>query len=164
MNSDGEVFASKITCLELLGALVLLATCTDLAAVGGQLRIFIDNQGAVDVYRKQCKTRNKKGNSKNCDYTSSIAKAIFEIAKATGVEVSIEKIKRCSNLEAITADEISKGKLKGVKGLVPCKIPESIAQWIMNPKKNLNWAKDILKDMEEFYSHNYTWEEGLFLD
>ena len=70
------VFAAKLTCLELLGALVLLVVCADLAA-GGHLRVFVDNQGAVDIY--------KKGHSTKCVYTSSIAKAIFEVAEATGV-------------------------------------------------------------------------------
>ena len=74
-NSDGVVFASKLTCLELLGALVLLVVCADLAA-GGHLRVFVDNQGAVDIFRK--------GHSTKCVYTSSIAKAIFEVAEATG--------------------------------------------------------------------------------
>ena len=74
-NSDGVVFASKLTCLELLGALVLLTVCVDLAA-GGHLRVWVDNQGAVDIFRK--------GHSTKCVYTSSIAKAIFEVAEATG--------------------------------------------------------------------------------
>ena len=74
-NSDGVVFASKLTCLELLGALVLLTVCADIAA-GGHLRVWVDNQGAVDVFRK--------GHSTKCVYTSSIAKAIFEVAEATG--------------------------------------------------------------------------------
>ena len=43
-NSDGVKFASKLTCLELLGPLVLLATCGDMAA-GGHLRVYVDNQG-----------------------------------------------------------------------------------------------------------------------
>jgi len=42
-NSDGVKFASKLTCLELLGPLVLLATCRDMAA-GGHLRVYVDNQ------------------------------------------------------------------------------------------------------------------------
>ena len=74
-NSDGVVFSSKLTCLELLGALVLLAVCADMVA-GGHLRVWVDNQGAVDIYRK--------GHSTKCVYTSSIAKAIFEVAEATG--------------------------------------------------------------------------------
>ena len=74
-NSDGVVFAAKLSCLELLGALVLLVVCVDLAA-GGHLRVFVDNQGAVDIFRK--------GHSTKCVYTSTIAKAIFDVAEATG--------------------------------------------------------------------------------
>ena len=47
-NSEGVVFCSKLTCLELLGPLVLLVTCGDLAA-GGHIRCFVDNQVNWDV-------------------------------------------------------------------------------------------------------------------
>ena len=144
-NSDGVVFASKLTCLELLGALVLLVSCADVAA-GGHLRVFVDNQGAVDVYRK--------GHSTKCVYTSSIAKAIFEVAEATGVSISVEKIRRCSNRGAYTADMISKGNLKELRRMMPlreapCEVPESILNWIRDPRKDMNWSRAILKDLEE---------------
>ena len=144
-NSDGVVFASKLTCLELLGALVLLVSCADVVA-GGHLRVFVDNQGAVDVYRK--------GHSTKCVYTSSIAKAIFEVAEATGVSISVEKIRRCSNRGAYTADMISKGNLKELRRMMPlreapCEVPESILNWIRDPRKDMNWSRAILKDLEE---------------
>ena len=63
-NSEGVSFISKLSCLELLGALVLLVTCGDLA-VGGHLRIHVDNQGAVDIFAK--------GHSATCGYTSAVA-------------------------------------------------------------------------------------------
>ena len=163
-NSDGVVFASKLTCLELLGALVLLTVCADLAA-GGHLRVWVDNQGAVDVFRK--------GHSTKCVYTSSIAKAIFEVADATGankdtgiwiikdmssiwfkgVRITVEKVRRCSNRGAYTADIISKGNLKELRRMmplreVPCMVPESIISWIKDPRKDMNWSQLILKEMQ----------------
>jgi hypothetical protein len=109
-NGDGVVFASKLTCLELLGPLVLLVTCGDLAG-GGHLRCYVDNQGAVDVYRK--------GHSTGCLYTSTIAKAIYEVSEAIGVVVSVEKVKRCSDRGSYTADMISKGNMTDVRKMMP---------------------------------------------
>ena len=63
-----------------------------------QLSLF--PQGAVDVYRK--------GHSTQCVYTSTVAKALFEVAEAIGASVTIEKVKRCSDRGSYTADMISK--------------------------------------------------------
>jgi len=49
-----------------------------------------------------------KGHSTRCVYTSTIAKAIYEVAKAIGVTVTVEKVKRCSDRGSYTADMISK--------------------------------------------------------
>jgi hypothetical protein len=57
-------------------------------------------QGAVDVYRK--------GHSTKCVYTSTIAKALYEVADAIGATVTVEKVKRCSDCGSYTADMISK--------------------------------------------------------
>jgi hypothetical protein len=143
-NGDGVVFASKLTCLELLGPLVLLVTCGDLAA-GGHLRCYVDNQGAVDVYRK--------GHSTGCLYTSTIAKAIYEVSEAIGVVVSVEKVKRCSDRGSYTADMISKGNMTEVRKMMPlreapCIVPPSILSWVSDPRLDMEWSGAILKDME----------------
>ena len=143
-NSDGVVFSSKLTCLELLGPLVVLATCGDMAA-GGHLRVYVDNQGSVDVF--------KKGHSTKCVYSSSIAKAIFEVAEAIGAVVSVEKIRRCSDRGSYLADKISKGRMDEVKTLLPmrnlpCTIPKSILEWVKDPRLDLRWSKIILQEME----------------
>ena len=56
-------------------------------------------QGAVDVYLK--------GHSTKCVYTSTIAKALCEVAEAIGAKLTVEKIKRCSDRGSCTADMIS---------------------------------------------------------
>ena len=143
-NTEGEVFASKLTCLELLGALVLLVTCGEVAA-GGHLRIYVDNQGAVDIY--------KKGHSTKCVYTSSVAKAMYEVAEAIGVSLSVDKVKRVSDRGSYTADMISKGNLQELKRMMPLRyspkvIPRSIQEWIEDPRKDMYWSQSILKEME----------------
>lgn len=41
-------------------------------------------------------------------FTSTVAKALFEVAEAIGASVTIEKVKRCSDRGSYTADMISK--------------------------------------------------------
>jgi hypothetical protein len=142
-NSDGVRFESKLTCLELLGPLVLLVTCADVVA-GGHLRVFVDNQGAVDIFRK--------GHSSKCLYSASIAKAIFEVAEAIGATVSVEKIRRCSDRGSYTADMLSKGNLTEGRRMLPLRepmreVPSSIVRWIKDPRVDMKWSREILKDL-----------------
>ena len=128
-----------------LGALITLTVGVDLAA-GGHIRIFVDNQGAVDIFRK--------GHSTACLYTSTVAKAIFEVAQATGVQVTVEKVRRCSNRGAYTADQIAKGHFAELRRMMPLRqgpwdIPRSIVDWIKDPKVNMHWSKEILVDLEK---------------
>ena len=144
-NSEGVVFAQKLTCLELLGALITLTIGVDVAA-GGHLRVYVDNQGAVDIYTK--------GHSTVCCYTSTVAKAIFEVAQATGVRVTVEKIRRCSNRGAYTADQISKGNLAELRRMMPlrqkpCEVPRSIISWVRDPMVDMHLSTKILADLEE---------------
>ena len=144
-NSDGVVFANKLSCLELLGALITLTMGVDLAA-GGHLRVFVDNQGAVDIYRK--------GHSTKCGYTSTVAKALFEVAEACGVNLSVEKIRRCSNRGAYTADKISKGDLMELRRMMPLRgkpsvVPQSIISWVMDPRVDMHWSEKILAELNE---------------
>ena len=148
-NSEGVSFISKLSCLELLGALVLLVTCGDLA-VGGHLRIHVDNQGAVDIFAK--------GHSATCGYTSAVAKAIYDVSVAVGVTVSVAKIRRCSDQGSYAADMLSKGNLDVVKRMMPDrrmpgKVPRSILEWLSDPHRRLDWADSILDDLE-----NSGWE------
>ena len=142
-NTDGEVFASKLTCLELLGALVLLVTCGEVAA-GAHLKIYVDNQGAVDVYGK--------GHSTKCLYTSTVAKAMYEVAEAIGVTVTVAKVRRGSDRGSYTADMISKGNLREVKRMMPLRrapmeVPPSVEGWLKDPRVDMAWSKLLLSDM-----------------
>ena len=143
-NKDGVVFKSKLSCLELLGALITLVISVDLAA-GGHLQIFIDNQGAVDIYNK--------GHSTKCGYTSAIAKAIFEVSEATAVRVSVVKVRRCSDRGSYTAGRISKADMMELRRMMPlreapCEIPPSIVDWVRSPRVDMGWSKLILEDIQ----------------
>ena len=96
----------------------------------------------------------RKGHSTACLYTSTVAKAIFEVAQATGVQVTVEKIRRCSNRGAYTADQISKGNLAELRRMMPFRqdpwnIPRSIVEWVSDPIVDLHWSRRILADLEK---------------
>ena len=144
-NSDGIVFKNKLSCLELLGPLILLSTCGDVVQ-GSHLRVYIDNMGAVEIFRK--------GHSTSCGYTSTIAKALYEIAEAIGARVTVEKITRCSDAGSYTADMLSKANFREFKHMMPLRespreVPRSILRWIKDPQEDLSWSNEILKDMEK---------------
>ena len=49
---------------------------------------------------------------------------------------------------------ISNGNLKELRRMMPlreapCEVPESILNWIRDPRKDMNWSRAILKDLEE---------------
>ena len=71
-----------------------------------------------------------------------------------GISITVEKVRRCSNRGAYTADMISKGNLKELRRMMPlrenpCEVPQSIISWIKDPRKDMNWAKSILEELEE---------------
>ena len=69
------------------------------------------------------------------------------------MSVSVEKVRRCSNRGAYTADMISKGNLKEVRRMMPlredpCEVPRSIIGWIKDPRLDLAWSESILKELQ----------------
>ena len=69
------------------------------------------------------------------------------------MSVTVEKVRRCSNRGAYTADMISKGNLKEVRRMMPlrsspCEVPTSIISWVKDPRLDMYWAQAILLDME----------------
>ena len=124
---------------------LLLVTCGDMAA-GGHFHCYVDTQGSVDVY--------KKGHCTKCVYTSTVAKAIYEVSEAIGAVVSVEKVRRCSDRGSYTADQISKGNLSELRRMMPwwgdsMVVPPSILSWLKDPRLDMNWSKSILSDMKK---------------
>ena len=74
-NSAGVRFSNKMACLEILGPLAALCTMGN-QVINEVLIVYVDNQGAVDIYRK--------GHTTGCVYTSTVAKACFDLAISMG--------------------------------------------------------------------------------
>jgi len=147
-SADGRRLCRKLSALELVGPLICVAA--DLANCRGKpLRVWVDNAGAIGIWRKGYSTR--------CGLCTTLVNAINRVATANGCTMSIEKITRCSNTGAILADELSKGRFAAFRRKLPedwpinpspAWIPPSILYWIACPKVDLDLGDRILKDIQ----------------
>lgn len=143
-NDDGVKFASKLSCLELLGPLAALCVMGD-DAMSEVLVVYVDNQGSVDIYRKGCTV--------SCVYTSTVAKACYDLSVAMGCTLVIEKIRRCSDAGSYLADMISKGDLVQFRKLMPgrntvTELPGALVDWVKNPRQDLHLGTKIAMELQ----------------
>ena len=142
-NGDGVVFKSKLSCLEMLGPLVILSAMAD-EVIGRHVICWVDNQGSCDVFRK--------GHSTKCVYTSCIAKACYDVAEGLEATLTVRKTRRCSDMGSVVADAISKGDFATVRKMMPERkgpmdVPQAILDWIRWPKEDLDLGSKILSQL-----------------
>ena len=143
-NSDGIKFDRKLCVLEMLGPLVILTIKPNMIR-NKDLEVFVDNSGAVNIFAK--------GYSSGCVYSYTVAMAINEVAKALNCNIVLTKVGRCSDVNTIIADAISKAdwatldRLMGNRNTDPCRVPRSLLKWINDPKEDLNLGQKILEEM-----------------
>ena len=143
-NSQGVRFASKLSCLELLGPLAALCMMGS-RLLGKVLVVYVDNQGSVDIFRK--------GTSLRCVYTSTVSKACFDLSLMMGCTLLVEKVRRCSDAGSYLADMISKGDLVQFRQLMPgrrlvSELPGELVRWIKDPVEDLDLGWRIAAEMK----------------
>ena len=143
-NTKGVKFSRKLTCLELVGPLVMVAANPDTVR-NNQLVIYVDNQGSCDIYRK--------GFSTSCIYSYAIEKATWEVSQALNCRLHVQKIRRCSDPGSIAADALSKAEFKtfykyrpGMK-VDPARVPTSILKWLEDPTESLGLGQKIVEEL-----------------
>ena len=143
-NEDGVGFKNKLTCLEAVGPLV--AVCTGHRLIrNSAMEVFVDNQGAVDIARK--------GYSTSDPYSYTIIKAAFDVAHGLNAELKVTKVRRCSNVGSVIADDLSKGQLGSLKRMMPGRdvdpahVPRVILKWLRDPFIDMDLGKAILREM-----------------
>ena len=144
-NSDGVRFANKMSCLEMLGPLAALCTMGK-EVMSEVLIVHVDNQGSVDIYRK--------GHTTGCVYTSTVAKACFDLAMSMGCTLVVKKIRRCSDAGSLLADMISKGDLAEFRKLMPNRylptmLPTTLVNWVKDPVEDLHLGYRIAEELKE---------------
>lgn len=145
VDAKGRKFAQKLSLLELLGPLMVIAAGA--AACRGQdVRVWVDNMGAVVIY--------KKGYCTDCPITSTVARAINVVSSGIGCRMYVTKIRRCSTREAVMADALSKaafGMFTNLwEGPLPdaAPVPRALLRWIQRPTEDPALGDRILAEIQ----------------
>ena len=143
-TADGKGLENLMSAWELLGPLLTVCTAPDRIR-NKQVVVMVDNDGAVKMYHKGWTTK--------CQLCNTIMVAMDEIAAALNVELFIEKIRRCSNVEAKAADALSKSDFSFFRKLMPGanpgpqRVPVALLKWINNPQPDRFLGLKILAEM-----------------
>ena len=91
--------------------------------------------------------------AKSCTMGNTIIRALFLVAKYLNCNLYLEHINRCSRLEAIVADSLSKSNYPGIRAIMkqadrfPRRAPDALINWVRNPKPDRSLGDKILADM-----------------
>jgi hypothetical protein len=132
-TGNGRRLDRLMSALELLGPLLTVCAAAKFCR-GVPVRIWVDNIGSVFIW--------KKGYSSVCPVSSTVVKATASVAAAMGCRLEVEKITRCSTVEADMADALSKADFarfrRGARqeGLVlpmlPLPVPLALVAWLQD--------------------------------
>ena len=143
---DGRKLSSKMSALELVPPLVTL--CSGSEQIRGKpVTFMVDNSGSVAIFNK--------GWSSSCMLCNTLVVAMSQISAAIGCNIAMEKVRRCSTIEACAADSLSKGDFKKFRkempmaALEPARIPVTLLKWIENPTEDRLLGQKILKEMSK---------------
>ena len=147
-DEGGKQFARKLSALELVGPLVVVCGAPN-EVRGKPVKIYVDNAGSVGIY--------EKGYSTSCSLSSTLVRAIYQVATALECRVDIVKIARCSNIGSIMADSLSKAAFinfmdtaarAGLKMNENAgKVPEAVKKWLEYPCDDWYLGERILKEI-----------------
>ena len=143
--SGGKKMSRKMAALELVGPLVLLASCTEHLR-GLPVKIWVDNSGSCNIWAK--------GYSNSCAISTTIVAAVAAISASIGCRSEVLKITRCSTPGAAMADALSKAdfarfRLSGGAGfnLEPARIPRALLAWAAAPVVDDELGQKILAEL-----------------
>ena len=145
----GRSLDRVMSALELLGPLLTIAAGYEWCR-HAVVKVWVDNAAACHIWRK--------GYSTSCPLSSTIVKAVYDIAGGIGCKLDIVKITRCSTPGAEMSDALSKGHfirfwdiqkrskdfdLDGEMAWVPT----SLKRWVMNPRPDDQLGSRILQEL-----------------
>jgi hypothetical protein len=140
---DGKKVGRKLSALELIGPLVAI-TAGHKKFANAHVTVWVDNAGSVAIW--------EKGYSTRCRLSSTIVTTAHAIAAAIGCTLHIQKITRCSNVPAATADALSKGQFRAARAYMaldtePARITPALVRWITEPLPSEDLADTILREL-----------------
>jgi hypothetical protein len=143
---DRKKVGRKLSALELIGPLIAIAAGAQEFA-NTHVTCWVDNAGSVAIWNK--------GYSTKCRLSSTIVTSINAIAAAIGCTFHIQKITRCSNAAAATADALSKAQFALARqyspflNVAPAAIPASLVQWVDRPNPTDDLAHLVLTEISK---------------
>jgi hypothetical protein len=160
---DGKKVGRKLSALELAGPLIVVTAAHKICR-GQALNVWVDNIGAVEVFRK--------GYSRNCRLCTTIAKAAATVAAAVGCRLEVLKITRCSATGPRMADQLSKARFREFReeaakagwrlDTAPAAIPKALLRWLDRPGPYDGLGAEILREIGgevplAGYTETYQW-------
>ena len=146
--ADGKRLAKKLSALELVGPLAVVAAAPDLCR-RQPVRVWVDNAGSVRIWQK--------GYSSTCAICTTIVKAAASVAAALDCRLEIHKIRRCSTPGAVMADALSQGDFRRFRAAaaavgvtpdaVPAAVPVALRRWLARPVPDDELGQRILAEM-----------------
>lgn len=143
-SSEGFALNAQLQFLELCGPLLALASAPNLFR-NRAVEFRIDNQSAVHTWRK--------GYSKE-PFSSTVVKAIYDLARALNCRPFITKVARCSTVGAVAADHISQGELREFYRWCPespvfaRRIPTRLVKWLTWPMVDLALGASLAEEIQ----------------
>ena len=147
-KSEGKKIGRKLSALELVGALILVASLADKFR-RQPVNIYIDNAGSVGIW--------KKGYSNQCKLCNTIVMAVSTVCAGLGCRLDIKKVSRCSSTGPLLADMLSKATFTEFRTLArekmwhlntePAKIPVSLLEWLQCPVVDELLGHKILQEL-----------------
>ena len=145
---DGKKFGKKLSALELVGPLVVVAAAPSLCR-RQPVRVWVDNAGSVRIW--------EKGYSSRCGICTTIVKAAATVAAALDCRLEVHKIRRCSSPGAVMADALSQGDFRRFRAAaaaagevmdpVPAAVPRALLRWLVRPCADDDLGQRILCEM-----------------
>jgi len=146
--SDGKRLSKKLSALELIGPLAVVAAAPDICR-GQPVRVWVDNAGSVKIW--------EKGYSSSCGLCTTIVKAAASVAAALDCRLEVHKVRRCSSPGAVMADALSKGDFRrfraaaaaagGCPAVEPAAVPRALRRWLVRPKPDDELGQRILLEL-----------------
>jgi len=146
--ADGKRFGKKLSALELVGPLAVVAAAPELCR-RQPVRVWVDNAGSVRIW--------EKGYSSGCGLCTTIVKAAASVAAALGCRLEVTKIRRCSNPGAVMADALSQGDFRRFRAaaaaagvcpaVTPAAVPRAISRWLARPVPDDDLGERVLREM-----------------
>ena len=148
-SPSGRSLARGMSALELVGPLLAISSGYHLCK-NTALRLWVDNAGSVYIW--------KKGYSSSCQLSTTLVKAIAQVAAGLGCTVDIVKVTRCSTPLATMADALSKAAFMRFWDLArstdsvllplePGWVPPALLQWVAAPKNDDELGHKILSQV-----------------